>query len=636
MSIRQNTAAKPAAAKAAPTSAQKANADQGQPTTTRFLSLPVRGSAIQEESLRNCLEIAEAAVKTVNEQQGLELKVIPIDRKMANLPVSFVAICEERVNEHRKKVLVAGLMMVEETRKDVQPYQQVRLDGQTIEVPTVITDVISAPLNDAIMNFLQNRVQTAEEFFIAQTVLIPEISTKGGVNPLAVGSLSNCTIMAVIQAGDRHVNQLRYDAQTINNAFSRERGGLTVRYDASNSAYVDLAGIPTRNELAIELGRSSDYEMGYGGIERSVVVHSYVDMNFVGSAPDEFAREAKNDVYEPLLVISDISPDEMTGMSFATLFLAIYAGTLAIADQAWRRVFHPRFSAANNVVPRDVLDLVTMIYDPQTRSYRERLEVVDGQLNAEMVNRLLDRLIVGSPKLAIDVARASPASYLLAYLTAHCTANTMHEEKSELFDVGSLNDLHADFIREIHEFTNGHFPLEYKGNILHNEEYRLLLGEARVQVGSGKDVSVDPREFDHRAFLTRVGGTDRQLVEDFDLTTYHNSANPNIRKRVAEQDRLRKTIFTNDIHYSTSAARYVFDDAFLVEFIRACRDAGFVAKRMEDDNGRGGSYRRDPRSHTYDLSAIDFGERLRSVRGSERRTDIYTDRVNVGTRRTGD
>lgn len=626
----------PGNANTAANTSKQSSQPQNPTTPMRPFALGIRGVGTQLASLKAVHEITTAETESIGKQFGLQIGTVLIDPKSAGLPIGFVAVTEERRMANGEKVLVAGLMMVEDSRTDANMYRTERIGGENVECPVVATDLISPGLNDAVERYMLGLTPSASKFFIAQTVLVPQSATRGEVNETIITTLATCTIGAVMQLGDKHVNDDRFDSRSIKTYYQAKNGRLAVRYDASNSQYFDLAGLPTRNELSIELGRQSAGGSLFGPIEKSVVTHAYVELLFRGGEQDRFATKVDTHVYEPLLVISDISPDDSIGFTFSTLFLGIYAGVLAIGDGAWRKPFYPRFGGGNQPVARDLLMLPTMIYDPAQRKYLDRMEVAEGELDNYLVDRLLEKMTIESPKLAIDIPRASPASYLLAYLAAGANDDNARDESGEnILAQDAILELRTDFLKELNIFTDGHFPADYNGPILQSEDYRLLLGEARIDTGRGVDVVVDPREFDYRAFLTRVGATDRSIVEDFDQTTYPNGNLEDIRKRVVQQDRLKRQIFTNDIHYSTSAARYLFADEFVVMFVEACTAAELVVDRMNDGSNRNSGARRSQRdrSRAYDLTTLRFGDRGYARQSREEVGSAYSDRVNVGYRR---
>ena len=621
--------------------------DETRPQITNRFSLPIRGIGTNLHSLNAVHEIVNDVVVEVNKRFNTEMSTGIIDPSLAGTGIGIVYIAERRVAPDSNKMLIVSLMMVEDTMYNPATTENIRVNGESIYYPRVVSDLITDQFNRAVETFIQDTNRDCSHVYIASTMVVPTTATTGIAKPASGNGYSNDTNRGIVSAiaisgatsvvlvGDRRVNALRWASRTIAEDFTAENT-MAIRYDVSNREYHDIAGIPTRNDMAIEVGTLHRDAEATGAIGNSVVVHAYPELVYMGSSDNYMDRNIQAKVYRPSLVISDISPSQTTGYDFSTLFMAIYAGVLAISERAWQRVYYPVHGSVDRPVARDIGMLTTTIRDPATRTYMEPLDLRKSPMNERNVEEFLQTIIQSEPNLQIDIPRASPSSWLMAYLTACADTDNsikMQDEKTPV-DTDELKRMRLELMQELNVFTSGHFPADYSGPVLHSNQYRLLLGSASVKSTQGHDRNIDPREFDYHAMLTKIGNTDRDKVDEFDRTTYDDGSNTDIRKRVAIHDSLIRSIFTGAITYHGTAARFTFNNDFLITFVTACTKAGLTVLRMRDDSDQNAMTYRSPDMHnSLSTALLNFGPRGIVNRVVTTPMASYTDRPNTGAYR---
>lgn len=128
------------------------------------------------------------------------------------------------------------------------------------------------------------------------------------------------------------------------------------------------------------------------------------------------------------------------------------------------------------------------------------------------------------------------------------------------------------FVKAIHDYTNGHFPIDYNGDIVSIDNRPVLLGSYSSGSGVGGSTRHDIRDYqDYLTAITQLGRSDMAMVQDYDtLTAGLNGESLDYRTSKAYQFVSR---IGGEVTLTGKADRYNFNNQFINDLVVACGKA---------------------------------------------------------------
>lgn len=505
------------------------------------------------------------ALRTWTKEQGeTKLEIIPIDGAYG-LRMSGIALAYPWESATAgKSIYLAQFILFEETLPERGNTYQTELNNQNIQIVVTPDDWVT-------QDFLTR----------LEAVTAANVTRKGGeirttgynIVPREISARPTETqvyVRLLQQAGEAFAQYIEYvlgetarQKNTIKDILNNRT--LTLNVDTSGIPTFNFMDQPVRNDFALTISAKENTEGSANGLFDTGVIPltqttGFIDVTYYEQSDAERMNSQFGGQFDPAsqyrrfvasAVITNI--ESLRGLwevdSIVNAFLSVVALT---ENRQWAALLQRRYSNSSGARLRDIGALALEV-EPGSGIIDTASTQYDEYRHMNTVNTFF------RPRFdfAIELPRQSAFGFFRQLLRGSV-------------DVGTPS--YKAFVKSLHEYTNGSFPLDFNLGILKLDTRPVLLGNYGGHNGGMGNTRHDIRDWqDYLTVLTQVGQTDINTVKDFDAALAGVSG-----KSLEERTNTVLNIIermAGDVVLTGKGDRYLINPQFLETLVAACKAA---------------------------------------------------------------
>lgn len=499
----------------------------------------------------------------MKEQGENNLEIIPIDGAYG-LRMSGIALAYPWESASTgQQLYLTQFVLFEETLPERGNTYQTELNNQNVQIVVTPDDWITPDFLTRLEAVTTSNVSRKTN--IVKTVGYNVVPREISARPTE----TQVYVRLVQQAGEAFAQYIEYvlgetarQKNTIKDILNNRT--LQLNIDTSGIQTFNFMDQPVRNDFALTISAKENTQGSANGLFDTGVIPltqttGFIDVTYYEQTDAERINSQTGYQYDPsaqyrrftaAAVITDIQ--SLRGMwevdSIVNAFLSVVALT---ENRQWAVMLQRRFSNSSGARLRDIgalaleVDPANGMIDTQSTQYDEYRHM--NTINAFFRPRF---------DFAIDLPRQSSFGFFRQLLRGSVEGPTSGSYKA--------------FVKALHEYTNGTFPLDFNLDILKLDPRPLLLGNYGGGNGMGGGSRHDIRDWqDYLTVLTQVGQTDINTVKDFDAALAGVSG-----KTLEERTNTVLNILermAGDVVLTGKGDRYQINPQFLEVLVAACK-----------------------------------------------------------------
>lgn len=507
------------------------------------------------EALMKLTENLTATYKSLDSVQGLDIRVVPIDRnKVTSLYYSSIAVCVSNGDGP----VTYHLVLIEDSNEPLQPRVETH-GGRQIQIDRLASDVYDNDYQRIANGVLQAAFGGKELRPCSGQIVFKgfTLEDKTALRNLAINALKPPLMDVVSSAPDfveMDLTKYLRDAK------------LSVNIDFNNtttSTKTDYAEMPVRSPVSLKLIGTSNQRANSAQInaaEQTTVVSElggYVDVVW---APNEVAVNPYLPVQQQVqkfaarFVMTNL--ENRLLMTIPSQLLAL-ATSLSLRDSNnWFPAFMPKSTSGKEVDITDVgaLNIEANVENAKAQ-YGTRMNTKAATFTQQSLGAFLSMAVRPGLIYSLDVSM--------------CGADTWYNEVFMAAAAGNASAQKA-IIDAANTLTGGHFGRHWNA-----ADSAVFVNDDIIQLGFyiNKDGQKrDIREIDYLAVLNLVGEKNPASGADWSQT-YLNLNYPLVQRLDARRKMITELV-RGDVRFTGYARRVTFTNVFLDTLITACRAAG--------------------------------------------------------------
>lgn len=492
-----------------------------------------------------------------------KLEIIPLAGNYG-LRISGFAIAYPWASANTgENIYITHYVLFEDTLTDRATTYQQEIENRQVQVIVTPDDWITPDflnrLDTLTGQFVKNRNYGIRK--IGFNIVPREVSRRENESQVYINILS--------QAGEGIAHYIEYvlgenarDKNTIKDIMNGRY--LSLNIDTSGIPAFDMLNQPVRNDFSLTITAKETKSDTQGGLFDAAVIpltqtSGFVDVTFYDLTDAERMNAQYGQQFDPSAqyrrfvatgVITDIQT--LRGIwemdSIVNAFMSLMALT---ENRQWAALFQRRYSNSSGARLRDVGALALEV-DPASGMIDTASTQYDEMKHVTTMNMLFRPRF----EFAIDLPRQSCYGFFRQLLRGAEVLNSPY---------------YKAFIRGLHDYTNGHFPLSFDQPILSLDNRPVLTGHYTGQSAMGSSRN-DLRDWqDYLTVLTQVGQSDINTVRDFDAALAGMDNRPLEERTTAVVNIIER--MAGDVAITGKADRYNINTVFLETLAMACKAA---------------------------------------------------------------